>query len=432
LTRIDTARREGFHRWPRFLPDGRHFLYSVRGAAAQPGIYAGSLDGKTKKFLVRSDSNAFYASPGYLLYLDQDMLLAQPFDAGSLELKGSPFPVADRVGRSSFGDGAVAVSQTGVLAYAGPILRTGHLTWFDRMGSEIGIAGAEGDYTDFRLSPDGTRLAASLVDARAGWPDIWLTDLTRGSTFRYTFGPFLAASPLWSPDGTRLVFRRTPRGVTEFFEKSAAGAGNEQAVLTQDQERAAHVNSVTLVPTDWSPDGRNIIFAVPAIGSGFELWRLPMDGTSTPIRFLQSTADLMHANFSPDGKLIAYSSNESGRFEVYVQTFPLTDRKWQVSTSGGYEPRWRADGREIYYLSEGRKLMAAEVKPGSSFGVPKVLFQTRVPAGVNGLRTNYVPDRDGRRFLVNTQSSDAPPEAITVTVNWLTGHGTTTNGPAAR
>jgi hypothetical protein len=319
-----------------------------------------------------------------------------------------------------------------VLAYAGPILRTGHLTWFDRMGSEIGIAGAEGDYTDFRLSPDGTRLAASLVDARAGWPDIWLTDLTRGSTFRYTFGPFLAASPLWSPDGTRLVFRRTPRGVTEFFEKSAAGAGNEQAVLTQDQERAAHVNSVTLVPTDWSPDGRNIIFAVPAIGSGFELWRLPMDGTSTPIRFLQSTADLMHANFSPDGKLIAYSSNESGRFEVYVQTFPLTDRKWQVSTSGGYEPRWRADGREIYYLSEGRKLMAAEVKPGSSFGVPKVLFQTRVPAGVNGLRTNYVPDRDGRRFLVNTQSSDAPPEAITVTVNWLTGHGTTTNGPAAR
>jgi WD40 repeat protein len=148
---------------------------------------------------------------------------------------------------------------------------------------------------------------------------------------------------------------------------------------------------------------------------------LPLTGDRRPVKFLATPADEMHGNFSPDGRFVAYTSNESGRYEVYVQTFPLSDKKWQVSTNGGYEPRWRSDGREIYYLSEDRKLMAVSVGPGPSFGVPHTLFQTRVPAGVNSNRTHYVPSRDGRRFLVNTQIGDPSPNPITVVLNWTSG-----------
>jgi Tol biopolymer transport system component len=300
-------------------------------------------------------------------------------------------------------------------------VRLGRLTWFDRDGKALDSVGPEGDYTDFRLSPDGKRLAATLVDSKTGAPEVWLTDLLRGSSFRFAFGPSLSASPIWSSDGARLVFRRNPQGETEFFEKSAAGAGDETLELSTDAEHSANIRSVTLIPTDWSPDGRNILFSVPAAGSGFELWLLPVAGDKKPVRFLQSTADAMHANFSPDGRLVAYSSNESGRFEVYVQTFPLSDRKWQVSTNGGYEPRWRADGREIYYLAEDRKLMASAVAPGPSFGVPKPLFAARVPAGVSALRTNYVPAGDGRRFLINALSGEPPRPELTVVLNWNSG-----------
>jgi dipeptidyl aminopeptidase/acylaminoacyl peptidase len=161
-----------------------------------------------------------------------------------------------------------------------------------------------------------------------------------------------------------------------------------------------------------------VISSVPQQATGDDLWLIPMVGDKKPFKFLGPPADQIHANFSPDGHLVAYTSNESGRFQVYVQTFPLSDRKWQVSTDGGYEPRWRGDGHEIYYLSEDRKLMAVAVGTGPSFAVPKMLFQTRVPEGVTSRRTHYVPSRDGQRFLVNTQSGDAPPNPITVVVDW--------------
>jgi len=408
------------HRWPEFLPGGRYFLFNIRGGEQQ-GVFAGSLDGKTKKFLVRSDSTVAYASPGYLLWLDNDTLFGRPFDADRLELGGQPFTVAERVGRTTSGDVAVSTSLAGALAYAGAILRNGHLTWFDRSGHALDSIVAEGDYPDFRLSPDETRLAASLIDPKTNYPDIWLMEQTRGSKFRVTSGPMINASPLWSPDGAQLVFRSNRRGLIELYQKSAFGGGNDEPVLPVEAQLAAGMHAMTIVPSDWSPDGRYIIYSVSERASGYDLWLFPLAGNAKPVRLLGSTSDEMHANFSPDGHLVAYSSNDTGRFQVYVQTFPLSDRKWPVSTNGGYEPRWRGDGREIYYLSEDRKLMAVPVGAGPSFGVPKALFQTRVPEGVEAYRTHYVTTSDGRRFLVNTQSGDPAPNPITVVLNWTAG-----------
>jgi serine/threonine protein kinase/Tol biopolymer transport system component len=420
VTKMDASRHEASHRWPQFFPDDLHFFYTVRGGE-KSGLFVGSLDGKTKKFLVPAYSTVAYAPPGYLLSLDGDALLGRRFDPDRLEIGGQPFTVAERVGRTTSGDVAVSVSPAGVLAYAGAFLRRGRLTWFDRSGHLLDSIPNEGDYTDFRLSPDDTRLAASLIDPKANYPDIWLTDLTRGSTSRSTFGPMINASPVWSPDGARLIFRTNRKGLIEFYQKSALGGGNEEPVLPLEAQLAAGMPSVSLVPTDWSPDGRNIIYIVSEASSGYALWLLPLATNAKPLRLLGLSSDNLHANFSPNGRLVAYSSNESGRFQVYVQTFPLSERKWQVSTNGGYEPRWRGDGGEIYYLSEDRKLMAVPVSAGPSFDVPKVLFQTRVPEGVEAFRTHYVPTRDGRRFLVNTQTSDPAPNPITVVLNWTAG-----------
>jgi eukaryotic-like serine/threonine-protein kinase len=265
-------------------------------------------------------------------------------------------------------------------------------------------------------------LAASLIDPRPGHIDIWLTDIARGSTSRFTFGPTVNASVAWSPDGKWIVYRTVRKGVAELYRKSASGGGKEDPVLSEEIQRAILTDANNTMPTDWSPDGRNVLFST--IINTTQLWLLPLSssgGDGKPFRLVDSSADQMHGNFSPDGRMVAYTSNESGRFEVHVQTFPLSDRKWQVSTAGGYEPRWSGDGHEIYYLSQDRKLMAVSVGSGPSFGVPKPLFQTHVMPGVNALRTNYVSSRDGQRFLVNTQTGDPPLNPITVVLNWTAG-----------
>ena len=420
VTSLDTARGDMAHWWPHFLPDGRHFLFLARSSSSdQRGIFAGSTDGHEKKLLIRGKSSASYAAPGYLLWIEGDTLLGQHFDADHLELSGQPVTIAQQVNRSSADEAAVSASATGTLAYTSSLLQLGRPTWFDRSGKSLGSPLVrEGDYVDFRLSPDDSRLAVSLVDPKTGYIDIWITDLGRGTTSRFTEGRTVSSQPVWAPDGTRLVYRTNPRSVIEFYQKSALGGGNEQPVLSAEAQRAADLHATNLIPTDWSLDGRNIIYSTPELGSGFDLWMLPMGVNAKPVKYLGSSADEMHGNFSPNGRLVAYSSNESGRFEVYVETFPRSDRKVQVSTNGGYEPRWRADGREIYYLSEDRKLTAVAVGDGPSFKVPETLFQTAVPPGVDAIRTHYVPSRDGRRFLVNTELANQSRNPITVVLNW--------------
>jgi Tol biopolymer transport system component len=418
VTVVDTSLHEDTHRNPSFLPDGHHFLYSVIGSSDQSGVYLGSLDGKTKKLLLHVLTSAVYAHPGYLLFVGGDTLLGQAFDADRLEPKGQPFFVAEHVGRSTSFMSGVSASLTGTIAYARAIAQNGRLAWIDRRGNPLGSLGApEGDYTDFRLSPDETHLAASLVDPKTNVVDIWITDLARGSTSRVVSdGGAVTAAAVWSPDGTRLAFRSNRTGVIELYERSAAGGGVDRPVLSRDANRAEQP-SLSLSPTDWSPDGRQLICSAPTVGSRNDLWLLSLGNEPKPVKFIASPAEEMHGNFSPDGRLVAYTSNQSGRFEIYVETVPRSDRKWSVSTNGGYEPRWRADGREIYYLSEDRKLMAVPVGAGPSFGIPQRLFQTRVPAGVTANRTHYAPSRDGERFLVNT-ATGAAVSPITVVSNW--------------
>jgi len=419
LTKLDPSHQESGHRWPQFLPDGRHFLFHVQGRLPEyRGIYVGSLDGGNKRLLIRCDTSGVYAWPGYLLYLDGDTLLGQKFDAGHLELRGEPFMVAEHVGRSAASNIAASASGTGTLAYSTASLQPGRLTWFDRAGTSQGFVGVVGDYPDFRLSPNGQMLAVSLVDIRMWNPDLWLIDLTRGSPSRFTIGPALSATPLWSPEGTRILFRTNRNGATELYEKSAGGGGNEEPTVTLEMQLASGIESPNFVPSDWSPDGRYLIAHVPSKTTGYDLWLVPLGADKKPIKFLGSPGDQMQGNFSPDGRFVAYTSNESGRFQVYVQTFPLSDRKWQVSTDGGYEPRWRGDEREIYYLSEDRKLMAVSVGAAPSFAVPRLLFQTRVTEGISSRRTHYVPSRDGQHFLIETQTEDALPNPITVVLNW--------------
>ena len=414
VTTVDPSLHENTHRNPSFLPDGDHFLYSIIGNGDQNGVYVGSLDGKTKKLLVRDLTSAVYAEPGYLLFVRRDTLFAQTFDPRRLELSGQPFFVAEHVGRSTSFLSGVSASLTSTIAYAPLIGRRGRLTWMDHHGNPTGsVATPEGEYTDFRLSPDETRLAASIGDPRTNVVDIWIMDLARGTSSRVVSDGVgaVTAAAIWSPDGTRLAFRSNRTGVIQLYERSAAGGGDDRLLPNADN------SSSNLIATDWSPDGRQILGTNPTAGAGSDLWLFPLGNDAKPTRFIGSPADEMQGNFSPDGRLVAYTSNVSGRFEIYVETIPQSDRKSLVSTSGGYEPRWRADGRELYYLSDDRKLMAVDVAAGPSFGVPRPLFQTHVSAGVTSLRAHYVPSRDGQRFLVN-EVTDPAASPITVVLNW--------------
>jgi len=419
VTKLDVSRQEGSHRNPEFLPDGKHFLFTVRsGQTEETGVYAGSLDGKTKTLLIRGLTNALYSPSGHLLFMSGDTLMGQAFNAEHLQLRGQAFILEDHVGLSSMPNGAFSVSRAGILAHARTLSEMGRLTWFDRGGNPSGTVGPPGYYIDFRLSPEQTRLATSRVDVKAGAPDIWLTNLALGNPAPFTFGGFFNAEPVWSPDGTRIIFRTfRSAAFAEFYNKSAGGGGKEEPVLLAT--RTSESVYTAMIPWDWSPDGRHLLYSVVGPDSG--LWLLPLAGDRKPIKFLSAPGEQLHGNFSPNGKLVAYSSNESGQFEVKVQTVPLSDRQWVVSRAGGQMPRWGADGRELYYLSLDWKLMAVPVAPGPSFGAPRSLFQTYAPRSANLYRTHYVPSRDGQRFLINTLPADQPPVSITVVLNWTTG-----------
>ncbi len=411
-TTLDASRQEISHLWPHFLPDGRHFLYFVQSARLEnTGIHVGSLDSKESKRVVNTIGNPAYArlpsGSGYVLYMQGTTLMAQPFDARRLESQGERFPVAGQVWMPAPARGyaAFSASANGVLAY-----QTGgatkELVWFDRQGKRLGTVGEPADYSNLALSRDEKKLAVCLRDPQMGTRDLWLFDLTRGTPSRFTFDPTDEVNPVWSPDGSRIAFNSTRKGVRDVYQKAATATAEAELLLESSEGKTI---------MDWSPDGRFILYyLVPTSG----LWMLPLEGDRKPVGPLL-IGD--HAQVSPNGRWVAYTSNESGREEVHVRSFPPAGGQWQVSTASGDEAHWRADGKELFYLA-GNRLMVVEVKTEAEvfeFGTPKPLFEVRLEA--NFPRSRYQVAANGQRFLVNVPIETAAPSPITVVVNWTGG-----------
>ncbi len=340
----DPARKEAMVAWPEFLPDGRHFLYMATGQKPEDNEYRiGSLDSSETKALAPAQTLVSYAPPGYLLFVRDRTLVAQPFDAKALKTRGEPVPLAERVGTDAVGLARFSVSRDGTLVY-----RTGEsgnrMVWVDRSGREVEAVGDPGDYHNPAFSPGGDRLAFDLADPRSGRFDIWVRDLKRGVNSRFTFGTGDSFCPLWSPDGRSIVFARDQ----DLFEKAADGQGEEKLLLKSDAQK---------IPCDWTRDGRTIVFMSLAKETGWDICALPLSGDRKPIPFLKTQFAEVLPVLSPDGRFLAYQSNESGRAEVYVQNFPGPGGKWQISTAGGSEPHWRADGKELYYRAPDQKVI---------------------------------------------------------------------------
>jgi Tol biopolymer transport system component len=413
VTTVDANAAEPGDSAPVFLPDGHHFLYTHWSTTTRPSVYVGSIDGSDKTLLLEGVAHAQYAQ-GRLLFPRGTTLVSQPFDSRRLVLTGEVVPIIEGIAidpRS--GTGLFSVSANGVLAYhAGTEQAISRLTWFDRAGKVIGVLGGPANYNTVNLSPDGKRAAVSLRDA-SGNQDVWLIDVARNIPTRLTFDPADEALGIWSPDGTRVVFDSLRNGRRDLYQRAADGSGNEELL---------DASPISKYPTSWSPDGRFLLFNTPTSTprTGNDVWVLPFAGDRKPYPFLQSPFDERRAQFAPDGRWIAYQSNESGRHEVYVALFPGPGGKRRVSPTGGGSPRWRRDENELFYVGPDGKLMAATVQGwGSEFDVADVraLFSPRIRDQTNGIPYDVTPD--GQRFLVNTLvESTRTPTSIELIVNW--------------
>jgi len=413
VTKLDASRNQNGHFWPHFLPAGHHFLYLARSSKKETtGIYVGSLDSAESKMLVQSDAGARYAPPGYLLFLKERVLMAQPFDAEKLQLSGEPSLVAEQVGyNSQNGRAFFCVSDNGILVYRAGVLTNSRFTWFDRAGKQLGTVGTPDLLLSPSLSPDEKRIAMVRADETSG-SDIWLLDVVRQSSSRFTFDPAIDSNPVWSPDGNRIAFSSNRSGPYDLYWKLSNGAGNEELLLKSDNSKFV---------TDWSSDGRFILYQETAASSGVDLWALPLFGDQKPIPLMQSNFNESQGRFSPDGHWFAYLSNESGMPQVYVQNFPPAGGKWMVSINGGLLPQWRTDGKELFYYGIDGKLMAVAVKAnGSNFeaGSPNPLFDVRLIQGAPTGAAAYAVTHDGKRFLINVLAEESSPSPAVVVQNW--------------
>ncbi len=413
VTELDPSRQSS-HRHPQFLPGGRQFLFYALGAPETAGIYLGSLDGGAPTRLTAADSAGAFLPPDRVVFVRQGTLVARRLDLARAALTGDPVTLAGRVGVDAYARGGFAVSGAGQVAYRAGDGAPRHLAWVDRTGKAVGVA-SEPDANSLRypeLSPDGRRVAMSR--AVPGNTDLWLLDLDRGGMTRLTFDAAVDINPIWSPDGMRIAFASTRTGVFDLHLKASNGSGAEELLMNSPNAKQ---------PQDWSADGRWLTYSEVNPTTGRDLWALDMTSPDHASRVIANTpAEEVLAQFSPDGRWVAYQTNESGRFEVVVQPFPDAGGKWQVSTAGGVAPRWRADGRELYYLATDATLMAVPVTAaGTSFaaGTPMALFPTRIVDGgtVATNRPQYAVARDGR-FLINQPVADATAAPITLILNW--------------
>jgi eukaryotic-like serine/threonine-protein kinase len=420
-TVLDQAQGHVLHTTPFFLPDGQHFLYTAvgsrsGGAIAPTGIYTGSLAGAPARLLVEGASHPSYAN-GYLFFLRGTSLLAQPFDAGRLELGGTPTLIADSV--QSYGSGggvagAYSISGTGVLIYQTASLVRSQLTWFDRQGKQQGILGNQADYIDVVLSPDGARLATSRFDEQAATRDIWIFDVKRGIGERFTSDPSNDFAPVWSPRGDRLIFSSGRAGPIDLFQK----AGPADTEVRIDDRGLA----LGKFASSWSPDGSAILFIAGGRTIGrSDLMLLPVSGGESEV-FLDSAVVETHGRFSPDGRWIAYSSNAPGELHVYVKAFRRGGNAHRISIAGGGWPLWRQDGHEIVFIGADETLMSASVRLKSDtveVGEIRRLFPLKLRPTVRLDAYPYAITPDATRILVNgfvEEPNTSSP--LTLVINW--------------
>lgn len=396
------------------MPDGRHFVFVI-----QPGnrVAFGSLDDSDVKELFDADSKAVYAPPGYLLYARQGALQAQPFNPRQGTLTGAPVQIADAVRSATVNArGAYSVSDTGILVYrAGTQSITTHLQWFDRQGHQLDEALSWGDVRELALSPDRRRVAFHRHEEASGG-GIWIKDLERGTVNRLTFDSAHNHWAIWHPDGRHIAYVSTRDSAGDIYLASASGTADHEPLLRSPEGKYW---------LSWSPDGRYLLFGHRSAATQSDIAVLDV-ATHKVMSYIHGPASETHPEFSPDGKWVAYASDESSRFEVYVQPFPATGDKWPISTAGGSHPRWRADGGELFFMGPDRTLMSATVAVHGDrldAGVPAPLFRTRaVFFSVGPIAPYRVFDTslDGMRFLIAEESPDARSvsDPLTVVVNW--------------
>jgi WD40 repeat protein len=421
VTELDKTRFETGHSQPWFLPDGQHFLFLAQSSNPEDNaIFVASVAQTGRKFLVKSQVRAVFAPPNQLFYLRADTVLAHQFDVDRLELVGDPVTVAESViVNPSTGANTFSVGAAGQLAYrAGSNVTLGReLGFVDSGGKQLGASLAgQANYQNPVLSLDGQRVAVNRADQGS---DIWILDLVRGGSTKFTFDSAVDNHPLWSPDGQRLVFSSARGGqIANLYEKPSAGAGQDRVLLTSEH---------TKTPTDWSRDGRFILYEDLDPKTGADLMVLPMTGDRKPTAFLRTPFNERKARFSPDGKWVAYTSDESGLREVYVQSFPPNGGKWLISTAGGNQPTWRANGKELFYISPEAddQFMAVDIlsAPGDTdfkIGVPKKLFITNVLTGGDLQRNSYDLTKDGRLLLNGGYGGGGAParSMVTIVLNW--------------
>jgi eukaryotic-like serine/threonine-protein kinase len=407
---------------PFFLPDGRRFLYTIsNGPDDQRGVYVSSLDSRQARRLLPDSSVAVYAPPpagsanGHVVFVREGTLMAQPVDPASLQPAGDLMPVAQQLTANQTA-APFSVSGNGTLLYRTDSAAKAELVWLDRSGKELGSVGEPGPLYDFSLSPDDTRVIISRANSR--YSDLWMQDLQRGAASRFTFHASSRNSrPLWSLDGMRVVFSSTRTGRTDLYQKPAGGAAQEQALLTTaDSAKYA---------MDWSRDGKVLLYQ-EAGRQKTTVLALPLGG-GKPIPVLQSDFNEGNPQLSPDNRWLAYVSDESGRNEVYVQPFLLDGKpaaaKWQISTAGGTDPRWRRDGRELLYLAADQKLMSVTLKAAAgsdfAFDAPQALFEAP-PLGtsIGTGQFRYAVTGDGKRFLFMADVKGTVQPPLTVITNW--------------
>jgi eukaryotic-like serine/threonine-protein kinase len=423
-SKLDLAKGENSHRWPWFLPDGTHFLYWSRTfhQGESPVLYVGELGSLQARLLTKSDTMAQYAS-GHLLFLRGQTLMAQSFNPGRMELSGEPQPIAEHIAVNGATIRAIfSASETGTLVYQSGEASTGwDLVWSGRDGKQMDAIARASRYMGPSLSPDGTRLAVTIFVGNQGIADLWVLDLARSTRTRLTFGSSVSTNSIvgatWTPDSKTIFYMAVSQGAFRIYAKAADGSSSERLVLENPDAGAS--------PSSVSPDGRYLVYMrrLNQDQTRNHIWALPLSGDGNhgdgkPFPIVQDAFDERAPIVSPDGKWLAYQSNESGRPETYITAFPRGGATWQVSSSGGITPKWRRDGKELFFLDPQDNIVAVDVNTSGNavkLGAPHTLFQAV------GIQRDYGPydvTADGKKFLINSGNLKEGTEPLTLVQNW--------------